>query len=253
MRKKLLWGLGISAGLLATALVILFFSLNDGFSANYYAKKAAEYLALGDRERAAQSLVLALRADPSRTDSRIKLASLYREAGETAQAEAILQDGIRRAGQSSACWLELARLYVSQGRLEAASQLLDTPTQGYLGLTIGQRRPRFALSKSPGSYRAPLRLTMTPETGTVCYYTLDGTVPDLSAPVWPGTLELGEGQHTLTMVAVRDDLPSPIFRGAYTVSDSLPAFSLAGEDLDQLILYLQALESFLAENGYLLP
>ena len=39
MRKKLLWGLGISAGLLATALVILFFSLNDGFSANYYAKR----------------------------------------------------------------------------------------------------------------------------------------------------------------------------------------------------------------------
>ena len=68
--------------------MILFFSLNDGFSANYYAKKAAEYLTLGDRERAAQSLVLALRADPSRTDSRIKLASLYREAGETAQAEA---------------------------------------------------------------------------------------------------------------------------------------------------------------------
>lgn len=249
MAKKLLWGIGLSAGLLAAALLFLFFTVNTGFAANYYAKKGSEYLAVGDRDRAVQALRLALRADPDRTESRIQLAKLCREAGQPDQAEALLRSGITRAGQSSGCWLELARLYVSQGRLEAAARLLDTPEQGYLSLTIGQRRPRAIPDQLSGSYRAPLRITARPEAGTVCYYTLDGTVPDLSAPVWEGSLELGEGTHTLTIIAVRDDLPSPIFRGEYRVTDAAPAVSMAGDDLQLLLEQLRALEALLSASG----
>jgi len=124
MKKKLLWGAGLASLLLAAAVGFAFFSVNGGFSANYYTKKGAEYLERGDTDRAIQALELALRADPGRTESRIRLASLYRAAGEPDKAEALLEEGIRRAGQSSGCWLELARLYVSQGRLEAAAALL---------------------------------------------------------------------------------------------------------------------------------
>jgi len=252
MKKKLLWGAGLASLLLAAAVGFAFFSVNGGFSANYYTKKGAEYLERGDTDRAIQALELALRADPGRTESRIRLASLYRAAGEPDKAEALLEDGIRRAGQSSGCWLELARLYVSQGRLEAAAALLDTPREGYLGLTIGQRRPRVRLSRVTGTYGAPLRVTLNQESGTVCYYTLDGTVPDLSSPVWPGELELGAGEHTLTLVAVREDLPSPVIRARYTVTDSLPAFA-PEDDLETLLLYLRALEARLAEHGYFQP
>lgn len=253
MSKKLLWGGGLALCLLAVSLAFLFFSLNSGFSANYYAARADDYLDRGDTGRAIQALELALRSDPERTASRVQLAKLYRQTDREPEAEALLQEGIRLSGRSSACWLELARLYVSQGRLEAAATLLDRPKEGYLSLTIGQRRPRFALSRPAGTYGAPLTLSMAPETGTVCYYTLDGTVPDLSSPVWPGRLELGEGSHILTMVAVREDLPSPILRAQYTVTEAAPAFSLAGEDPRLLLEYLRALDALLAEHGYFLP
>ena len=249
MGKKLALGLGVAGLLLAAALGFFFLTVNGGFSANYYAARAADYLQRGDRERAAQALILALKADPARTESRVQLARLLREGDRTADAEQVLREGIALSGQSSACWLELARLYVRQGRLEEASLLLDQPRDGYLSLTIGQRRPKLRLNRAGGTYGAPLRLTMAPESGTVYYYTLDGSVPGLSSPVWTGELELEPGDYTLTMVAVRGDLPSPILRARYTVTDSVPTFSLAGADTELLLQYLRALEGLLAASG----
>lgn len=219
MRKKLLWGGALAVTLLALAGGYLFATLSGGFPAAYYTKKGQQYLDRGRDELAEQALKLALKADPDRVDSR-----------------------------SSVCWLELARLYVSQDRLEQASALLDHPREGYLALTIGQRRPRIALDKPAGRYRAPLRITAAPEEGTVCYYTLDGTVPTLASPVWPGTLELGEGSHTLTLIAVRADLPSPVLRAGYTVEAAAPAFAPEGE-LRQLLNWLEALRALLEQNG----
>ena len=163
-------------------------------------------------------------------------------------AEQVLREGIALSGQSSACWLELARLYVRQGRLEEAALLLDQPAEGYLGLTIGQRRPQLRLNRIGGTYWAPLRLTLEQERGTVCYYTLDGTVPTLSSPVWTGELALEPGEYTLTAVAVRGDLPSPILRARYTVEAAAPAFAPEG-DLQQLIRWLEALRALLEHNG----
>lgn len=248
MRKKLLWGAALAVTLLALAGGYLFATLSGGFPAAYYTKKGQQYLDRGRDELAEQALKLALKADPDRVDARLTLARLCRRTGREQQAELLLRQGLEQDSRSSVCWLELARLYVSQDRLEQASALLDHPREGYLALTIGQRRPRIALDKPAGRYRAPLRITAAPEEGTVCYYTLDGTVPTLSSPVWPGSLELGEGSHTLTLIAVRADLPSPVLRAGYTVEAAAPAFAPEGE-LRQLLDWLEALQALLEQNG----
>ena len=79
-------------------------------------------------------------------------------------------------------------------------------------------------SPAPGSYSSPQTVTLTGEPGATIRYTVDGSMPTESSPVYAAPIPVADGTTTLRAVAFKSDwTPSSILVATYTVAtDTTP-------------------------------
>jgi hypothetical protein len=74
------------------------------------------------------------------------------------------------------------------------------------------------ISPASGTYRSGEKIVITAEDDAVIYYTLDGTTPSRSSPVYSGEIEMPEGNSIVSAIAVNKyDVVSAVTRRNYIV------------------------------------
>jgi hypothetical protein len=91
---------------------------------------------------------------------------------------------------------------------------------------LGSNPPRLAVpvyAPTPGTYAAAQSVTLSANSGATIYYTLDGSLPTLSSPVYTGPIVVS-ATTTINAIAVHSGfLTSPVAAATYTIGSGAPA------------------------------
>lgn len=222
----------LAAGLVTLILVIvcgvsLFAVAGGSYTADFLKSLAVQAEARGSETYAAHFYRESLKYNPYDTEARLALVRMCIAEGGLPQAREILKTGVAQSPYNLTFYTELARVYVLEGRLFDAVELLDNLPDGYAAVRVSRMRPIATLSPRGGVYDAPCSVRI--QAGQDCYYTLDGTTPQLTSSRYERPIDLPPGVHTLSVVCLDDNgLPSRVFTEQYTVEQPRPASLLSG-------------------------
>jgi len=166
------------------------------------------YLSEMDYEQAIVSYQIALDIDPKNTEANLGLAEAYEARQMYAYAEGVYQNMLEIDDTQAQVYEKLAELYVQQGKLEEAKELLEQAVSRTNSEVIdklyAQTRPEIpGASYAPGAYEERIRVELLPAEGShTIYYTLDGTEPDLASNIYEEPIILKNGVTTLKAIAV---------------------------------------------------
>lgn len=188
---------------LLLAMGFLFFTVAGPVYLSDWCQRAAAQLGPKWGERL---YGLALQADPGDDESRLALAELYCGQQKTAQAETLLQKGIRGGRAGAAVYLRLAALYTGAGRIPEACALLEQAEGAYLTRKLRQSRPEAPALPGETILQEEETLALPPSENAL-WYALDGGAWE----VYRQPLALSAGAHTLSLAAVSPEgIPSEV-------------------------------------------
>lgn len=184
----------------------------------------------GRQSRAAYFYEQALTLNPYSVQARLHLTALLRRQCKNTRAEELLREGIAHLPSNAAFYTELSSLLVGQGRLSDAVQALNGAGSGVAGLRIGSLRPTVQASPAPGVYSRPVLFRITAEPGLSYYYTLDGSVPDLSSARYTAPLSLTNSTvyHIRVIALGGSSLPSRLYEYTYDLTGLGPRAVASG-------------------------
>jgi hypothetical protein len=120
----------------------------------------------------------------------------------------------------SASYSLVAKAYDAAGNIGASQAVIVTTGSGGTGTTSGQVATPV-ISPNGGSFTTPITVSLTDATaGAVIHYTIDGTTPTATSPVYPASLSLLLAQDTTVKAAGFKDgmTASPVASAFFSIS-----------------------------------
>ncbi|MCM1025421.1 MAG: leucine-rich repeat domain-containing protein [Roseburia sp.] len=194
--------------ILAAGLALLFYRAARKSEIRSSIEMGDRYLSELDYEQAVAAYQAAFNIDPKNTEAGLGLAGAYEAQQMYAYAEAVYLNMLENDDTQASAYEKLADLYLQDGRLEEAKELLeraaDKADSERLSLLQGETSPEApGASCAAGAYRERVRVELLPAgKGDTVYYTLDGTEPDQEASVYEGPIILKNGRTTVKAVTV---------------------------------------------------
>lgn len=182
------------------------------------------------QSRAAYFYEQSLTFNPYSAKARLHLTALLRRQYKNTRAEELLREGISLLPSNASFYTELSALLVEQGRLSDAVQSLNGAGSGVAGLRIGSLRPTVQASPASGIYSRPVLFRIAAEPGLSYYYTLDGSVPDLSSARYTAPISLANSTvyHIRVIALGNNALPSRLYEYTYDLTGYRPQAVTAG-------------------------
>lgn len=124
--------------------------------------------------------------------------------------------------------------------LQITVRQMAGPNAVISGVFYGDGAPPLPIAGQPvispagGTFSAPVQVAMTaPTTGSVIHFTLDGSTPDTSSPVYSGPITISANSTLTARAFAQDHQPSPVARAEYRFStgQATASVSFAGTDL----------------------
>lgn len=219
--RKLAAGLLVCFILLTAGGIYALLTIGSPYVCDWLCVRAARAAAAGSDRRAEALYRRALALEPDDSDARIALARFYADRARFSAGEALLEAGIARFPGGTPLYLALSALYLREGQIDRAVQLLDRAADSYAALALSARRPPVRALPRSGSYTGPIDFTLQTEPGVGYLYQLRGCWE-----AYTGAVRLTEGSPTVRVVAINaDGIPSRIMTWRYTLRAAVPALS----------------------------
>lgn len=223
--------------LLPTILAVLIFGASLGMgvwvylhnSREYQVRRAEQYVALGNYDRAISHYKRALALDENDIELQFSLAEVYFLKNNKIEYEYLLRDIARN---ENATMEQLDRAYGKLIAIYRAREDYDTINQLILGSGNDQmistyqnyiaNPPEFSVIEGYYTSIQPLKLTAM-GSGSI-YYTMDGSDPDENSTQYTMPIILEKGEYVVTAVFVNDNgIYSEIIRKEYFIdNDDIP-------------------------------
>lgn len=167
-----------------------------------------KYLSELDYEQAIVTYQQVLEVDPNNREAKLGLAEAYDSGQEFVYAENVYRTMLDNGDTAADVYYKLADLYIREGKLDEARELLDEAANHTNDEDISRlhemTKPQAPqLSYESGTYQNRIAVEIVPsgEQETI-YYTLDGSAPDLESSVYQEPLILRNGKTNVKAIAV---------------------------------------------------
>lgn len=226
---------GRRIGVVMTIITVFFIALcsyllyfHHIHTAAYQIDKAIEYAEKEEYEQAIDYLDAAYQTDDTQAQILFLKADYYYllEDNEAAlqTLKAIIDKGIYPYEDVEEAYDKMIAIYARQSRYEEINELLLSCSedsivnmfQGYLA-----KEPDFSYVE--GDYAEVIPLKLSSNTSGNIYYTMDGSIPDESSPVYTAPLFLESGEYHISAFFVNDyGIKSNIVSKTYHISLEVP-------------------------------
>lgn len=167
-----------------------------------------KYLSELDYEQAIATYQQVLDVDPKNREAKLGLAEAYDSNQEFAYAENMYRSILEDDSTAADAYYKLANLYIREGKLEDAGELLDeavsrTDDEGISELYEMTRpqEPQFSYESGVYSERIAVEITASGNQETI-YYTMDGSEPGVESAVYQEAVIPKNGKTTIKAVTV---------------------------------------------------
>lgn len=200
-----------------------------------FASLASDAAAEGKYERAMDFYETALELDPGNAEYALALADVSIHEGSYTSAERALVGAIRVAPTTELV-CKLSGVYVAQGKLLDARELLDGITDAAILSDLESLRPAAPVfAPVPGEYDEYIEVSFENYEGTL-YYSTDYEYPGPSTGTYTEPLPLSSGSSSFTAVIVGENgLVSPIAEAEYLVMGVVEELQFASAELEAYI------------------
>lgn len=220
-KKTKLWVTLCISGIVILLVLIFLVNHMTYQSFDYQMDQAESAYTNKQYEKAFDYAERALDLEPDNPDATLLLAKLYLGQGEEDTALPILKTIIKNNPDNMEAYNQLIVLYDKQGDHEAIKELLDNCEEE----KVLERFEDYlvqapAVSLEEGEYTEKQTVFLYPEDEKdMIYYTLNGKEPSETSEVYTADgIELGEGEHTLQVMAVNEKgMHSDIITVKYTI------------------------------------
>ena len=184
----------------------------------------------GDYSRASAEFQRARGKDKERPEAYTGLSKVYIAQDDLNGAESVFLDAIEEQTENSDLYEACIDFYINTdqemeipGLLDEAADSVREALSGYI-IEV----PQFSLD-SGETYEEVQQLSLTARSGMTIYYTTDGTDPTTASTEYTEPIQLGEGQTTVTAIAVnKNGIPSMPVEEEYVIEfpiEDAPAVS----------------------------
>lgn len=224
------YSFGVAFIVIGIIYILIFINIQDpslfGSSRKYY-DRARQSMLEGDYEDAEKYLDKCLKSDKTNSDAIYLLAELYdtqqRYDDELSLLTQAVQDSAHEA--NSTFYRRILQIYVIQNRMDEAFDLINN-LDAYMIASLSSSRPaNIQASPDGGVYDTSVNVTFVVPSGSVIYYTTDGSTPNLNSSVYNGEpISITKDTVTVRAVAINDaNLPSNEYRAQFRIySDNTP-------------------------------
>lgn len=175
---------------------------------------------------------------PENGELSLKLAAVYRQAGNYTKTERTLVRAIQAAPDNPELYVMLSSVYVEQDKLLDAQRMLDNIANPDVQQEVNARRPAApAVSPEGAYYNDYITISFSGDSSDATfYYTVDGSFPSLLGNAYTEPFVLEAGNTTVCAVAVDSEgLVSPAIYVGYTVAGVVEDVTFHDAALEQTI------------------
>ncbi len=202
IKPTYLLGIAMIIVVLICAIGIMIYHDN---SADYQMKKGNEQYEAGHYKNAAMYYKNAVRLEPENLEYRLKLADMYLSLENVEAAIVAFEDVLEFDPENTIAYAEIISLYEKYGKygaineflLKYANENMQKEFVNYLALP-----PEFSYEE--GDYNKILSLTLTDEALGTIFYTLDGSEPNESSPIYGSAIDLTRGSYVVKAVFINE-------------------------------------------------
>lgn len=219
----------VAAGLTAVSVMVLSVV---GYVQSSRVRKINENIEMGNHyltelnyEQAIASYRQAWNIDPKNKEAGMGLAEAYEANQMYNYAEETYKEILGINKNQSDVYYKLINLYISQGKYEEASALLDravkeTDDEEIKQLYAEAHPSMPGMNYSSGTYRERIKIEISAsKQGEVIYYTLDGTMPDTESQIYDRPIVLPNGQTDIKAIVVNSlGFQSDILENSYNIA-----------------------------------
>lgn len=177
-----------------------------------------------------------LKIYPGNSAARKAAISFYRARGNYTKVEYHLLGGIENESGNSYYYEELSRVYVEQGKLYDASNLLDNIENAVVYKKLSSMRPQApVILPESGNYRGELSVTVTAPEGALVYLTDSGSFPS-GDDLFDGEIEILPGETLILAVCVSPDgLVSTVASASYRFEPELASITFSDPGVERIV------------------
>jgi len=199
----------------------------------WIAEKMAES---GHDKSAAKYIEDSLKIDPGNDKARRYAVTFYKSRGNYAKVEYHLLGGIEQEPGNSINYEELSRVYVEQGKLYDACNLLDNIENAVVFKKLSSMRPKApVILPESGNYRGTLAISVTAPEDTTVYLSENGSFPT-GNDLYKGELVPVPGDMRIMAVSVdRSGLVSPLSTAAYFFEPEVASVEFTDPGIEKII------------------
>ncbi|MBE6954293.1 MAG: tetratricopeptide repeat protein [Ruminococcaceae bacterium] len=193
-------------------------------------------------EKAIQYYTYAARFSPRNPSIALSLSNAYALSGNYTKAEYTLVSMISKRPDDSGLYKALSRVYVQQGKLYDAEQMLNRISDEAVRAELDALRPATpVLSAESGSYNTHLELSLQYDDGNA-FLASSGSYPCLDEP-YEQAITLGDGTTEIYALVVSDaGLVSRAAYGVYTIGHVVTEAVFEDAGMDAWVRYILDLE-----------
>lgn len=186
--------------------------------------------------RAVKYYTWAWSLEPYRDDIPIKLSETYAASGNYTKAEYTLVKAISNQPDLAELYAALCRIYVDQGKLLDAAQMLERITDEQVKQALEEQRPAAPVLLPEGGYYNEYISIEVQSDAPIVFLTSDGEYPSSDADLYTEPVTLSGGETTILAIAVGENgLVSPVTRTGYTVGGVVEAVSLLDPAVNETV------------------
>lgn len=220
-KKARFWMIICGTGVVLLLVLIFFVNRMTFQSYDYQMQQAESAFTNNQYDKAYDYVERALELEPDDPGATLLLAEIYIKEGKEDTALPILKSIIKNHPDNMEAYNQLILLYDKQGDNDAIKELLDScEDEEILDRFEDYLAEVPTVSLEEGEYSEKQTIYLYPaDEDDMLFYTLDGEEPSETSEVYTNDgIELGEGVHTLKVVAVNEKgMHSDIISMEYTI------------------------------------
>ncbi len=205
-------------------------------NADSYCEKGIAAFEEGKFDKAEADLLKALEKDETHLDARMYLCRTYESEKKYAEEYETAMKGIEMSPASFDYYSFALRALCYQNKMADARALMENCDNNYVLMKIEHGKPAdIKLSKNPGTYGENFELTLSTSSGSVIYYTTDGTEPTLNSTMYKSPIKVSD-RLSLRAIAISDSgILSNELEAAYRVRNEDAEYTFKDETVEDIV------------------